>query len=148
MTPALIWIIAGSVLCLMELVFPIAFVAMMMGISAIIVAGIALIIPNVAVQSVAWLLISVLLIAGSRRFVPKRINRLSLQDAVEAETLTAIAPGQSGRVLYEGNSWRAECQDASTAIAAMEKVYIVGRKGNTLIVYPLNEINHPPALGD
>ena len=96
MNPVLLWIIAGSVLCFTEAVFPVAFVAM-----------------------------------------PVRSTKLKQSDAIAGETLTAIEPGQTGRVLYEGNSWRAECEDQEITIAASQKVYVVGRKGNTLIVYPI-----------
>lgn len=139
MNAVLLWIIAGSALCLMEVFLPTAFVALMMGISAIAVALIALVIPNFGIQVSFWLVLSTLLVVVSRRFVPKRSRKLEQQDAIEAEALTAIEPGKTGRVLYEGNSWRAECQDQQVTIAADQKVYVVGRKGNTLIVYPIIE---------
>ncbi len=139
MNAVLLWIIAGSALCVMELVFPTAFVELMMGISAIAVALIALAVPNFGLQVALWLILSTLLVIVSRRFVPKRSKKLDNQDAIEAEALTAIEPGKSGRVLYEGNSWRAECQDQQITISEAQKVYVVGRKGNTLIVYPIIE---------
>jgi membrane protein implicated in regulation of membrane protease activity len=144
MNPVQLWIIAGSVLCLLELIFPTAFVELMMGISAIMVAGIALVIPSPGIQVACWLAISTLLVVVSRRFLPQRPHRRPLQDAVEGETLTAILPGQAGRVLYEGNSWRAECQDPSLELAPQQKVYIIGRKGNTLMVYPVEDPNPQP----
>ena len=139
-----LWIIAGSVLCLLELIFPTAFVELMMGISAIIVAGIALVLPNPGIQVACWLAISTLLVIVSRRFLPQRPHRRLLQDASEGETLTAILPGQAGRVLYEGNSWRAECQDPALQLAPQQRVYILGRRGNTLMVYPVEEPNSQP----
>jgi membrane protein implicated in regulation of membrane protease activity len=137
MNPVLLWIIAGSVLCFTEAVFPVAFVALMMGISAIAVALIALVIPSFGIQVTLWLFFSTLLIIVSRRFLPVRSTKLKQNDAIAGETLTAIEPGQTGRVLYEGNSWRAECEDQEITISASQKVYVVGRKGNTLIVYPI-----------
>lgn len=139
MNAVLLWIIAGSALCLMELVLPTAFVALMMGISAIAVALIALVVPSFGIQVSLWLVLSTLFVIVSRRFVPKRSKKLEHQDAIEAEALTAIEPGKTGRVLYEGNSWRAECQDQQVTISESQKVYVVGRKGNTLIVYPIIE---------
>ncbi|MEB3309958.1 MAG: NfeD family protein [Snowella sp.] len=140
MNAVLLWIIAGSVLCLMELFLPTAFVALMMGISAIAVALIALVVPSFGLQVSLWLILSTLFVIASRRFVPKRSKKLlEHQDAIEAEALTPISRGKSGRVLYEGNSWRAECQDQHITITTGQKVYVVSRKGNTLIVYPTLE---------
>lgn len=59
-------------------------------------------------------------------------------DAKEAQTMTEISAGQTGRVLYEGNSWRARCEDELEVIAPNQKVYVVRREGNTLIVVPRN----------
>lgn len=141
MSPVYLWIIAGTLLCLLEVIFPVDFVAIVMGLSAVITAGIALLIPgNFAVQTLCWLGLSVLFIIVFRRFMPRPRQKSILKDSVEGKSLTAILPGETGRVLYEGNSWRAECQDPDVAIAIDEKVYVVGRNGNTLLVYPANAL--------
>lgn len=133
----LLWLIAGSLLCLLEAIFPTAFVEFMMGISAIVVAAIALVIPNLTVQVILWLLLSTTAVFASRRLLtPKRRISLLASDT-EGETLTEIEPGEAGRVLYEGSSWRAICADENLAISSHEKVYILHRKGNTLIVMPI-----------
>ncbi len=136
-SPALLWLIAGAILCFSEAIFPVAFVAFMMGISAMVVAAIALVIPSFPIQVILWLGFSTLSIVGSRRFVPKQKTLNStVGDAQEGETLTEISPGKTGRVLYEGNSWQAICADDKIAILPHQKVYIVTRKGNTLVVLP------------
>ncbi|PPS43961.1 NfeD family protein [Chroococcidiopsis sp. TS-821] len=130
----LLWLIAGAVLCLMELVLPTAFVAFMMGLSAFVVAIVSLVIPQLSLQAFLWLGLSAALILLSRRLlIPKRKK---LQDAYIAETLTEIPAGRDGRVIYEGNSWRARCEDRHLAIAPSQKVYVVRREGTTLIVVP------------
>jgi membrane protein implicated in regulation of membrane protease activity len=129
-----LWLLAGVALCLMELLLPTAFVELTMGISAIFVALVALIIPSSTVQVVIWLVLSVLLSVGLRRFVPQPAR--SIEAPSEAQTLTEILPGQTGRVLYEGNSWQARCEDEQMAIASNQTVYIVKRRGTTLIVMP------------
>ena len=140
-TYTLVWLIAGAVLCLLELVLPTAFVAFMMGISALIVALVSVLIPQLSLQVILWLGLSTSFILLSRRFVPKAKKSRSIQDAVVAETLTAIAPGKEGRVIYEGNSWRARCEDKENAIAPSEKVYVVRREGTLLIVLPENVLD-------
>ena len=135
-SPSLLWLIAGSLLCLMEAIFPTAFVAFIMGISAILVAVIAPVVPYWSWQVILWLLLSTGLILLSRRWLTPKHSLPLLRDDHEGETLTEISPGQAGRVLYEGNSWQARCEDERMAIPPHQKVYVVRRKGNTLIVLP------------
>ena len=82
-----------------------------------------------------WMVLSLVLIVLSRRLLPNR-KVPTIEDAKEAETLTEILPGQAGRVIYEGNSWRARREDYQMAIAPNQKVLVVRREGNTLIVVP------------
>lgn len=140
-SPTLLWAIAGAILCLMELFVPTAFVEFMMGLSALVVAVISLFLPSFSLQMVLWLVFSVLFIIASRRFLSPKRSALELGDDTEGRTLTAIEPGETGRVLYEGNSWAARCSDETTAIAPQEKVYIVDRQGNTLIIMPQTILN-------
>ncbi|MBF2006403.1 NfeD family protein [Chlorogloeopsis fritschii PCC 9212] len=133
----IIWLVLGAGLCLMELLLPTAFVAFMMGISAFVVALLSgVILGKLWLQVVVWLLLSVVLILVCRRFVKPRRAKSKIQDAVLAETLTEIPAGKTGRVLYEGNSWRARCFDDHLAIASHQRVYVVRREGTTLIVMP------------
>lgn len=134
----ILWAIAGAILCFMEFLFPTAFVEFIMGASAILVALVLLFAPQLPFgwQIALWLLGSVLLVAASRRFlVPRQPSRLLLDDT-HGETLTAIAPGRTGRVLYEGNSWRARCEDDAAEIPPQQPVYVLRREGNTLVVMP------------
>ncbi len=137
----LVWLIAGAILCSLELLLPTAFVAFMMGISAFIVALVSLLIPHLSLQIILWLGLSTSFVLLSRRFLPKAKKNRSIQDAAMAKTLTAIAPGKEGRVIYEGNSWRARCEDKENAIAPDEKVYVVRREGTLLIVIPENVLD-------
>lgn len=135
MSLPLFWLVVGVVLCLMELLLPTAFVESALGISAFAVALIALLLPSFALQIGIWMVLSLLCIFSLQRFVPKR-TPYTLAESTEARTLTAIAPGQTGRVLYEGNSWQARCDDETVAIAADEPVVVLSRRGNTLYVMP------------
>lgn len=135
-----IWLVAGASLCLIEFFLPTAFVAFMMGISALIVALVALVIPQLYLQAVLWLGLSVLLVLLSRRFIPRRKIR-TLQDPVEATTLSEIEPGGVGRVICEGYSWQARCEDHDQAIAPNQRVYVVRREGTTLFVVPVSIVH-------
>lgn len=138
LSPTVIWLLIGVVLCLIEFVIPTAFVSSMMGISALIVAATTGLMP-LGLQIALWALLSLGLVLVSRRLVRTRAARTL--DATEAETLTEIPAGKTGRVIYEGNSWAAQCDDPGTAIAAHQKVYIVARRGTTLIVMPQNVLH-------
>ncbi|GGA30283.1 NfeD family protein [Okeania sp. KiyG1] len=138
--PTIFWLLAGAILCFLELLVPTAFVEFMMGLSAFVVAGVSLLIPIISVQVALWMIFSVASILGFRRLLPNH-TVATIADSQEAETLTEILPGQPGRVIYEGNSWRAKCDDESGAIAAHEKVIVVRREGNTLFVLPENLLN-------
>jgi membrane protein implicated in regulation of membrane protease activity len=137
MTLPVLWLIAGIALCVLEFVVPTAFIELTMGISAIVVAVLAFFVPQLGIQVAVWLALSVTLTLLSRRFLPKPRNR-TIEDSKEAKTLTGIPPGEVGRVLYEGNSWQARCADDELAIGANQRVYIVERRGTTLIVMPEN----------
>ena len=133
LTPTVVWLLVGGALCLTELVLPTAFIAFVMGLSALIVATIAHLLP-LGIQVLLWVVLSLLMVFVSRRFVNRKAA-LKL-DSSEAETLTELRPGQTGRVLYEGNSWAARCEGSVVEIPAGQRVYVVGRKGTTLIVMP------------
>jgi membrane protein implicated in regulation of membrane protease activity len=138
--PTIFWLVAGVLLCLMELFVPTAFVELMMGFSALIVAGVSLIVPYTNLQVLLWMILSVGSIVGLRRLLPNR-RVATIEDAREAETLTEILPGQAGRVLYEGISWRARSDGSEIAIDPHQRVIVIGREGNTLIVIPEKLLN-------
>ncbi|MBE9096109.1 NfeD family protein [Tychonema sp. LEGE 07203] len=122
-------------LCLTELFLPTAFVAFMMGLSAFAVAGCSLVLPYVSLQIFLWMVFSTVFVLLSWRLIPKGKVR-AIADSQEAKTLTEIPPGEAGRVIYEGNSWQARCEDTSATIPANQNVIVVGQKGTTLIVLP------------
>lgn len=129
----------------MEFTLPTGFMEFTLGVSAIVVGILLLIFPQLAfsIQMIIWAVLSVLLAVLVRRLMPQKIAP-QLADAVEARTLTEIPPGDTGRVLYEGNSWSARCDDEGLAIAPDEKVYVLRRQGNTLIVMPERIVRNLP----
>lgn len=135
MSLTLLWVIIGVALCLMELLVPTAFLESALGVSALAVALLSGVVTQLSLQIGLWMLFSLLTFWLLHRFVPKHTPP-TLLDATEARTLTAIAPGQTGRVIYEGNSWPARCEDEGLAIAADQLVFVVQRHGNTLFVLP------------
>ena len=109
----------------------------MMGVGAIAVAAVCFFLPLPPnLQIALWLVFSTTAVITSRKFFTPRSTKRVLSDDPEAETLTAIAAGKTGRVLYEGNSWRAKCADETLDIQPNEIVYVVRQEGTTLYVLP------------
>ncbi|WP_019500302.1 NfeD family protein [Pseudanabaena sp. PCC 6802] len=136
LTPSQIWFAIGLALLLLELLVPLPtfLIAGAMGLSAVIVALIALVVPFTIVHVAVWIALAVAFTLVIRRFVPRDSKRLA--EAAEGVTLTEIPAGQSGRVQYEGVSWKARCDDVRVAIPADQKVHVLRRQGTTLIVMP------------
>lgn len=140
----LTWLVIGSLFCAVEVVVPTAFISVVLGISALVIAALSPLIPSVTVQVILWMVLAIALVGLAQRVQRSPVagparSRL-LRSSLEAETLTEILPGQTGRARYEGNSWAVRCEDPVRAIAAGERVHVVGRQGNTLIVVP--EVEH------
>ncbi len=140
--PSQVWLMIGLALCAIELLIPIPtfLIAGAMGIAAVFVAAIALLLPIPTLQILVWMLISSMLALFSRRFIPKDSHQL--KEASEGFTLSEISAGQTGRVQYEGVSWKARCDNPQIAIAAQQKVIVLRREGTTLVVVPENWLNH------
>jgi len=105
--------------------------------SALLVSLVALVVPWLGLQIAIWMLLSCVLVYFGYRINQQR-TPTKIQDATEAEALTAITPYQPGRVLYEGSSWRAKCAEGVESIAPHEKLYVIDRQGTTLVVMPMH----------
>ena len=136
LNPTLFWIVTGIILCMMEFFYPTAFVSFMMGVAAMLVAIASLFLPNFTLLTALWLIFATGSIFLSRRFFTPKSKVKITGDDLEAKAISGIPAGTMGRVLYEGNSWQAKCADETRDIAPNEVVYIVEKKGNTLIVLP------------
>jgi membrane protein implicated in regulation of membrane protease activity len=136
LTPPIMWLILGIVLIVLDFVVPDPLtLGLVAGFLALLVAALATVVPNTTVQILVWVVLSGLGIFLAQRLQPK-VSKLVLESD-EALTLTEIPSHRSGRVMYEGASWRAVCCNPDEAIAPKQRVQVVGREGNTLIVLPL-----------
>jgi membrane protein implicated in regulation of membrane protease activity len=133
-----IWLLVGTILVMIEFVTmgATAFIAEAAGFMAFIIALISVFVPQVSLQVGLWLILSALAVWYSRRLVPQ--HNLLLMEAQEGHTLTPISGGNAGRVKFEGQSWRAICQDPNISIEAGVEVIVLEKMGNTLVVVPKN----------
>lgn len=146
------WFGSGIVFCLIELFLPKSLakryrlVAMILGITSLIVAVLVWRSQRMAEfnwQIVYWMGLSTACVIWVRPMLLKgKGSSTVVPDAMEAKTLTEILPGQIGRVVYEGTSWQATCEGSAGPIPPYQKVYVLRREGNTLIVVPEN-LFHP-----
>ena len=69
---AIVWLVIGIVLCSIEMFAPTAYILFVMGLSAVLVAAIALLVPHLSLQMFLWILFSSGLVYLTRRFFPKK----------------------------------------------------------------------------
>jgi membrane protein implicated in regulation of membrane protease activity len=138
-SPSGLWLIVSAGLCLLELLVPTAFTAVCMGVSALMVSLLTLVVPSsFGVQLSIWILGSCGLVAVGYQINNERTSS-EIRSSTEAEALTAIMPNQTGRVLYEGSTWSARCAEGTEeSIAPQDKLSVVGREGNLLIVMSMH----------
>lgn len=153
-TPPLLWLISGVFLGLIELVVlknqpqKYRFYALMMAASGLIESFILwrgsitfnfswtmVMYEDFDWQIFYWMGIALALSIWIRPIFIVR-KKFVIPDATEATTISEILPGETGMVLYEGSSWKARNEDSQGAIAPRQKVYVLRREGNTLIVVP------------
>ncbi|WP_374824926.1 NfeD family protein [Aerosakkonema sp. BLCC-F183] len=141
---ALFWLAVSISLCLTELFLPksfaksFRFVPLTTGICAFLLALFlfrANTVPPFRFQIFYWMGVSTACVIWIRPMFMKQRNKV-IKDATEARTITEITPVQTGEVLYEGSVWQASCDEHIEAIPPNQKVYVLRREGNTLIVAP------------
>jgi len=153
-SPPWLWFTVGVVLCLTEFSLakklPNRFkrIALFLGISAFITSisvwQMAVLMEvdwsltnnydeDFRIQIVYWMGVSLASIIWVRPGLIQR-KKFVIPDAIEAKTITEILPGKTGKVIYEGCYWKAFCVDKQMAIAPNQKVSVLRRQGNTLII--------------
>ncbi len=158
-TPPWFWFITGVTLCLIEFFLAknwsnkYKLIALFLGTSAFITSivdwkmgeylGIDwrfIMYEDFGVQILYWMGVSLASIIWLRPTLIKR-KKFAIPDATEAKTVSDILPGEIGQVLYEGCFWQARCADKTSAIIGEQRVYVLRREGNTLIIAPESMFN-------
>ncbi len=143
-SPSLFWFSGGVVLCLIELFLPKSWakqyklVPLIMGVSSLLVALFVWrydFLEDARLQIAYLMGLSTACVIWVRPMLLRK-KKFTVLDATEAQTLTEILPGQTGQVLYEGCLWQARTEGYQGAIAPNQRVYVMRREGNTLIVLP------------
>jgi membrane protein implicated in regulation of membrane protease activity len=132
------WLFLGLGLCALEAVFPTAFIALVMGASALVMAMLSPWILSSGLQALVWIALSGLGILFSRSFVKQTV--VKQWDDAWGEVTEAIAPGQTGRVRYEGGSWLACGETTEMAVGTGQTVQILSKRGTMLVVKPVDGV--------
>jgi membrane protein implicated in regulation of membrane protease activity len=131
------WVIGGCCLLAFSLLVPNP-PAVALGLASLVTAIASLRLLTLPSQLLLCGVLSAVFTLVMRGLLPKESKELAA--APTARVCEAIAPGEWGRVHYEGAIWHARCQISDVAIAAQTQVRVIERQGNTLIVLPM-----PPA---
>jgi len=136
---AVIWIIIGFVLFLLEFVLP-GLILFFFAVGAWIVAILCLFLDlSINEQLIIFLISSVVTILLLRKWLSKILwKRKHSTELLEDEFLgkiakaeTAISPGENGKVDFKGTTWQAASEDT---IAKGENVIIIGNESILLLV--------------
>ncbi len=139
---ALFWLAISICLCLLELFLPktlrksFKLVPLTAGICSFLVSLFLFrvnSVPPLRIQITYWMGLSTACVIWIRPMFLKK-KKAVIPEATEARTISEILPGQIGEVLYEGSIWQATCDEHIESIPTNQKVYVLRREGNTLIV--------------
>ena len=128
------WIIGGCCLLSLSLLIPNP-PAVALGLASLVTAIATLRLPTLPSQLLICGLLAAAFTLIMRGLLPKESKEL--EAAHTARVCEAIAPGEWGRVHYEGAIWHARCQISDVAIAPHAEVQVIERQGTTLIVLPM-----------
>lgn len=128
-----IWLAAGLMLMGISVLTPHPLLAAM-GFAGLVTALVALSVPILAKQLLIWGILSSAILLIFYGLMPRPGQ--TRQPVAQAQVSERIAAGKVGRVFYNGVQWNARCQISDVAIAPEQRVSVVGRQGNTLIVLP------------
>jgi len=139
MSPSLLWLIAGVLLCIME-IFTLGFFALWFGAGAFAAAVLAATGLGLAWQLVAFTIVSLILLFSSRKFFLKATSENEIKtnvDALIGEEGIVLRKVQKefmeqGQVKVRGEVWTAVCEQGS--IDPGEIVEVVRVSGAKLIV--------------
>lgn len=145
MLPWQIWLIISGVCFILEIA-TVGFLVFWFGVAALITCLISLFIPNIIVQTVIFIILSVALILLSRPFA-KKIGR---KDNVVTNSNAIIGKegivtkkidgklGKVGQVKILGDTWSAICDNSDLEIPVDSSVKVTKIDGVKLIVEPIN----------
>jgi inner membrane protein len=141
MPAALIWLLLGLTLLLLELL-GLEFDGLLAGaVAALLVSVLGAAVPLAPLlQMAAFVLFTALLLGALQRWGRRRERSIPPASSGEKATVISGFSGSSeGRVLWQGQSWAATNLEADRALPPNSEVAVMGREGTRLQVMPARE---------
>jgi membrane protein implicated in regulation of membrane protease activity len=138
MPAALIWLLLGLTLLLLELL-GLEFDGLLAGaVAALLVSVLGAALPLAPLlQMAAFVLLTALLLVALHRWGRRRERTIPPASSGERATVISGFSGSSaGRVLWQGQSWAATNLDEDRALQPGNEVAVMGREGTRLQVMP------------
>ena len=140
----LIWIVAGTVMALLELVLP-GGIIVFLGLSAMLVGALVYfgLVTTIPMAFMSWFIVSVVMILFLRSLFMKYFEGDSIvhnvdedQNLVGAVVVISekVRPYKDGRVKFRDTTWGARSEEE---IGVGSKAQVIKREGNVLIIKSL-----------
>ena len=154
-TITLIWLAAGILLSISELIVP-GLVILFFGVSAIIVSGIRWIsgLESLPISFLLWLIVSSVLVVSLRkvmtRWLPSETHKGNIDERIEASgkevevVKTCTEDSSEGRIRYQGTTWSATSIDGE--IKAGDKACLYHRENLVWFVEPVQKFTEEELL--
>jgi inner membrane protein len=141
MPAALIWLLLGLTLLLLELL-GLEFDGLLAGaVAALLVSVLGAVLPLAPLlQVVAFVLVTALLLLGLQRWGRRREQGIPLASSGERATvISGFTASSEGRVRWQGQSWAATNLEDGAGLQPGCEVTVLGREGTHLQVVPAPE---------
>lgn len=141
MPAALIWLLLGLTLLLLELL-GLEFDGLLAGaVAALLMSVLGALLPLAApLQMAAFVLLTALLLVGLHRWGRRRERGIPLASSGERATvISGFTTSTEGRVRWQGQSWAAINLEDGQALRPGSEVTVLGREGTHLQVMPAPE---------
>jgi membrane protein implicated in regulation of membrane protease activity len=141
MPTALIWLLLGLTLLLLELL-GLEFDGLLAGaVAALLVSVLGAVLPLAPLlQMAAFVLFTALLLGALHRWGGRRERSIPPASSGDRATvISGFADGREGRVLWQGQSWAATNLEDEQALSPGSEVAVLGREGTRLQVIPARE---------
>jgi membrane protein implicated in regulation of membrane protease activity len=141
MPAALIWLLLGLMLLLLELL-GLEFDGLLAGaVAALLVSVLGAVLPLAPLlQMAAFVLFTALLLGALHRWGGRRERGIPPASSGDRATvISGFTDGGEGRVLWQGQSWAATNLEDDEALSPGSEVAVLGREGTRLQVVPARD---------
>ncbi len=140
MSAAVIWLVLGLVLIAAEVLSG-EFVLLMLGVAALVAAGVSFAVAGVAVGAISFAVAAVVLVFAARPALRRRLDRGIEHSTMHTKALVGRSAvvvsrvdGHGGRIRIGGELWSARASDGHEVIEPGAAVTVLDISGATALV--------------